>query len=728
MNARPLRMARSIIVGCTLSAAALLALAAPSLAHAGASSLSRHAVAGNPGWQRYVLDQGNGLVYPKRVYVVGDASAVQNPTGLEAQGGGVTTIHATGQGAPQLVLDLGINTGGYVEIGITKSDGTTVHLGYSEARRFLTPDGDTGASQVPPAVAVPFVVDPSLGNDDDPTSRYDDISTAGAWRSPAIRGAQRWISLQLQGAGTVSIDYVRIREEHSHPATADYVGHFLSSDDVLNRLWYATAYTFALDSFKDLRPGHNKGNVVVTDGAKRDRLVWLGDLVIENLIGEYSYRQARQIVHDSIQIFACQQTSEGLIAPNSQIELTCPNQPPAPQGTGGGPASLPEYTAWWVAALHDYNLFTGDDGFARRMLPVARRAMAYFTANLDSNGLYSTPPGVINWHPFDNAAGEDTHTNTVIYRALLDLADLERRVGGGQPAAAQDTQAAARLRAAILTHLWDPAASAFLLNSQDPQANHTQDAQVEAVLDGVVTGTQAASALAFVDHNLETTYGVRNGQSNNDPYMSNYISPYISSTELLARLNRHDTLGALSLLHREWGQMVNTDPNTTLWEKMSFAGDAASYSPNQLGAGTVPSNSGAGPGITSLAHGWAGGPVAALSGYLLGIRPTAPGFSSWIVEPQVGDLRFAQGQAPTPHGVVVSRWRRGRGLFVLTAGGPRGTSGTVAVPELGARRTIAIDGRIVWRAGVHARGIHALEQNGEVLFGGIRGVHTFAWG
>jgi alpha-L-rhamnosidase len=129
-----------------------------------------------------------------------------------------------------------------------------------------------------------------------------------------------------------------------------------------------------------------------------------------------------------------------------------------------------------------------------------------------------------------------------------------------------------------------------------------------------------------------------------------------------------------------------------------------------------------------MAHGWAGGPVAALSGYVLGIRPTAPGYSSWIDEPQVGDLRFAQGQAPTPHGAIVSRWQRGRGRFVLTAGGQRDTVGTVAVPELGARRTIAMDGRIVWRHGAGIRGVRARRQNGEVLFDGIRGIHTFAWG
>jgi hypothetical protein len=287
---------------------------------------------------------------------------------------------------------------------------------------------------------------------------------------------------------------------------------------------------------------------------------------------------------------------------------------------------------------------------------------------------------------------------------------------------------AAALRAAMLERLWDPAAGAFLLNASDPQRNHSQDAQVEAVLDGVVTGAQAASALQFIDDHLWTTYGVKNGEFDHDPYMTNYISPYISSTELLARLEQYDTAGALDLMRREWGHMVNTDPNSTVWERMSFTGDAS--------GGTSASDSlpgftqNVGPGFTSLAHGWAGGPVPALSGYVLGIRPLTPGFSSWIVEPQAGDLRFAQGQAPTPSGAIVSRWARGAGdrSFVLTAGGPGGTSGEVAMPLLGRTRVIARDGVVVWNGHAPAGGVRASSDGAYVRFQNQRGIHTFAWG
>jgi hypothetical protein len=75
------------------------------------------------------------------------------------------------------------------------------------------------------------------------------------------------------------------------------------------------------------------------------------------------------------------------------------------------------------------------------------------------------------------------------------------------------------------------------------------------------------------------------------------------------------------------------------------------------------------------------------------------------------------------------RWRRGDGnaSFVLTMVAPDGTSGTVAIPELGRSRTIAMDGRVVWQSGAPAPGVDAVERDGAVTFSGITGSHTFAW-
>ncbi len=672
-------------------------------AHASVAGQSKTPIPESKRWKRYVIDPGN-LVYPKAVYVIGGSPAnVRNTRGLKSPGHGATTIDesglsANGVGQPALLLDLGANVGGFVEIGVTSSSGTPIRLGYSESVDRLTPRGDTGGPEF------------SFGSSDDPDARTDVFqgTSHAQFRSPGIRGAQRYIALQLEGPGTATIDYVRVRTEHLHPGPDGYSGSFLSSDDLLNRIWYASAYTFAIDSYRDLRPGFSFSRTVVTDGAKRDRAIWAGDMNMEDLVGNFSLRMAPGILRASLQAFSCLQYSDGQLPPVTQIATQCPNTPPGPVPDASAfppsaqPAAadlrLPQYTAAWVITLRDYWMLTGDRGFARRMMPVVRRALGYFLGHLDG-GLYRTPSRVltINWHPFDAAGGIDTYTNASLFRALLAGSELERRVGLGRHAATAYLQQAAEVRAAMLARLWDPRAGAFILNRDDPQTNHSQDAQVESILGGVTSPSQSQSALQFIDAHLMTPFGVVNGESD-DPYMSRYISPFISSTELLARLSVGDTTGALSLMRRTWGQMLARGPGT-VWESMQLDGAPKS-------------------GGISLAHGWSGGPLPALSEYVLGIRPTAPGYRHWMVAPQPGDLHFAQGKAPTPHGALSSRWRRGGHSFKLTVVAPRGTAGVVKLPLPRHARRIAVDGKVV----------HVKRRGGVATFRKVKGQHTFVVG
>jgi hypothetical protein len=48
-----------------------------------------------------------------------------------------------------------------------------------------------------------------------------------------------------------------------------------------------------------------------------------------------------------------------------------------------------------------------------------------------------------------------------------------------------------------------------------------------------------------------------------------------------------------------------------------------------------------------------------LSRYILGIRPTTPGFEEAVFEPHPGSLSWAKGDVPTPHGNIHVQWRRG---------------------------------------------------------------------
>ena len=200
----------------------LLLLAPAGAAARSATGLASHPIAEKDAWRSLVLDPPSDVVYPAVVEVQG--GTVADPDGLRGEGGGATVLDATGASLPALLLDLGVNTGGIVEVGVRDGTGAPVHLAYAEAQRYLTPLGDN--------------VEGSLGLNDVPDARWDVFpGVAGTWHSPAVRGGQRWVTLSLDAPGKVTIDYVRVRVSHVRSAPADYTGHFLSDDDVVNRAW-----------------------------------------------------------------------------------------------------------------------------------------------------------------------------------------------------------------------------------------------------------------------------------------------------------------------------------------------------------------------------------------------------------------------------------------------------------------------------------------------------------
>jgi alpha-L-rhamnosidase len=693
--------------------------------HGPSAHLSRQPIAASGAWRDYVIDSPGPYVYPAGVEVQAPgapSASIDNPAGLNGIGGGVTTFHSIGAQNPYEVIDLGRLTGGKVEIGVTANSGVPIQLSYSEARRFLGPGGDVDHG--------------SQGLNDDPSSRVDQITGTGSITLPGIRGAERYIQIGLGGAGTVQIDYIRLRVTHFRPWVNDYVGHFLSSDELLNRIWYAGAYTLNVATYGD---PYRRNRTVMADAGKHDRVVWLGDLGTEILAGSYTVRQMPLFLRRSLQLFTCQQERGGYIPHASEVYVKCRH----PGSANGPPRSakkictcltsqrLPSYTAWFVIAVGEYYRMTADPRVAE-WLPVVQRALRYFQKGVGGRGLFVTQGTELNWHPPDVAGGEDADTNAVWVRALQSAAALEQKLGDPR-LGRRYLRTSRRLAAAIRANLFDPAVGALRLNTYDLTGNHTQDANVQGVLAGVLGGTAATSALNFLRGPLATPFGTATGQLDNDPFMGRYISPFQSGWELMARFQYFQTGEALGLMRSEWGRMVNSDPGT-FWEKLTTNGGLAAYqSANPDGSPIVEipgSGLPHGSGESSMAHGWSTAPTAMLSAYVLGMRPAGAGWRSWLVEPQPGDLQFAQGSVGTPEGKLGVRWEHdaGRPSFRITVKAPRGATGTVAVPLFGPLRTIARDGRIVWKHGHPVGGARGHRAGDYVrLFEPQPGVHTYAW-
>ena len=59
--------------------------------------------------------------------------------------------------------------------------------------------------------------------------------------------------------------------------------------------------------------------------------------------------------------------------------------------------------------------------------------------------------------------------------------------------------------------------------------------------------------------------------------------------------------------------------------------------------------------FVSLCHGWSSGPTSWLTERVLGIRPTSGGFKTADIAPDLGDLSWAEGDVPTPRGLIHER-------------------------------------------------------------------------
>jgi hypothetical protein len=97
------------------------------------------------------------------------------------------------------------------------------------------------------------------------------------------------------------------------------------------------------------------------------------------------------------------------------------------------------------------------------------------------------------------------------------------------------------------------------------------------------------------------------------------------------------------------------------------------------------------PGRSSRCQGWSASPTFDLTTYVLGVRPTTPGFGSMTIDPYLGSLGRASGRVPTPHGwVTVSV--EGQTVDVDIPSGMSVTVGQVPVGAGRSRVTLPVDG------------------------------------
>ncbi|HEX3478389.1 MAG TPA: alpha-L-rhamnosidase C-terminal domain-containing protein [Kofleriaceae bacterium] len=603
----------------------------------------------NPNWQSLVLGPASDDVRP--VGVVRTVGSVSNAGVLIGQGTGAASLTVPQGGSPAaVVLDFGKEVGGTPFIVVSSSTGssTTVRISTSEALPFLTTS--SGAFTNDNGSQINFTVGPA--------QRY----TGG------LRGGFRFAAIELRTAGTVRLSAAGVNFKAFRAGSDRYQGWFISSDDQLNRMWYSGAYTAQMD----MVPAGVAScftQPVVFDGAKRDRAIWSGDLMVTDPVALLSIgSNSVPFIKGAIDSILNLQASSGRLT--SAVGF---------RGCGAFDFAT-TYSAYSAIIAIQYYRYSGDTAYVRSLLSKLEAATAFHATRVDANGLVATNDPDY-WQT--SQSGEVTEYSLAYYELLQNMIWLEGKIGTAAKVT-EYTNKATALRNAINARLFNASAGVYVHTNTRTNV-FPLDANMNAVRLGVATADRVPGILNFFRNNWQA-HGDQISQpapSMADP-SGHTIEPLNNTWEVMARFASEDTANAIELLRRLWG--VQVDPNSgfytgTFWEFVNSQG--------------LPSRA-----FDSLAHAWGAGPTQVLIESVLGVSPVDARYAVWQVKPHPGSVAWAEGQVPVGTGSLAVRWAQdAASQFHLQVVAPAGTSGEVWVPLLsvGGRTTALSPGATLLR-------------------------------
>lgn len=433
----------------------------------------------------------------------------------------------------------------------------------------------------------------------------------------------------------------------------DSCGYFLSSDDTLNRAWFAGLHTIEMCTVDPALGGHRsnhrigEGDWVLVDGAKRDRLIWTGDL---SPMGAAIYMSDfnTTALRDSLISLSAHQRADGYI----------PGCSPAP-GLGRAVNRLfGDYVAWWIVTLYQYYLHTGDKETLTGQMPVVKKALNYLHGQC-RGGLYrQSPLNMFEWCFTVLRRGKPSYTNILYYWALNCASFMAYELDDEETSSGCVTRAF-RLGEVIERELWDRERGLFVDSTADRRRS-PQDANSLGIVSGLIGEPETANImLDYMRERLWEEWGSTNVDipyyrlTPGFPAHNRRVMPFMNNYEALARFMAGDDGGAMELIRRCWGNMVAQEPATTFWEWTGRGGEVDNH-------------------FTSLCHGWSAGVVPLLSKFVLGVRPAAVAYSRYRFDPRPGGLEWVEGRVPVPGGFIEARVERKKGGYQQKVNAPRG--------------------------------------------------------
>ena len=339
----------------------------------------------------------------------------------------------------------------------------------------------------------------------------------------------------------------------------------------------------------------------IWDGVKRDRLVWIGDLhpelsTIQAVFGD------QQVIRDSLDLVT--------------------SQTPADQWMN----DIPTYSMWWIVIQHDYYMQFGDRAYLARQLPYLKKLTENLSAHIGPDGKDCTLENrFLDWPTKGDPAAVDMGIQALHILAARASSRIFRALG--EEALAQQAES-----------------DCTRLLQYRPEHCASKQAAALAALAGLLDAADANETILK-----------KGGAAGLCCFMGYYV--------LLAQAAAQDYAGALDMLRAYWGGMLRLGA-TTFWEDFDLR-----WMENAAPIDRLPRASEIDVHATygkhcyrgfrhSLCHGWASGPTAWLTRFVLGVEILEPGCKKIRVCPHLDGLDWAKGSYPTPFGVIKLEHKR----------------------------------------------------------------------
>lgn len=307
--------------------------------------------------------------------------------------------------------------------------------------------------------------------------------------------------------------------------------------------------------------------------------------------------------------------------------------------------TIMDYTFYWFLGIYDYYLYTGDKTFITQFYPRMQSLMEYCLGRRNKDGLMEGLPGdwvFIDWADKLSKKGEVSFEQLLLCRSLETMgicADLANEKAD----AAKYKQYAAELKNKLFTIYWNESKKALVHSRVNGQQTEN------------VTRYSNMFSIFFDYFNAQQKEDVKKSVLLNNN-IQKITTPYMRFYELEALCAMGEQKYVLQEMKDYWGGMLKLGA-TSFWEE---------YNPDKKGAEHY-AMYGREFG-KSLCHAWGASPIYLLGKYYLGIKPTAPGYQTYTVEPVLGGLQWMEGKVPTPQGNI-SLHCSTKQLKVSTAGG-----------------------------------------------------------